>query len=143
MTSSAAELTLIEIGYRDALVVTNFHLSVPEDATISGVRFDVRKNADGGLAIDDTVRIVKNGMPLGGNRGRPEPWPVALATVSYGGVSDTWDAVWTAADVRATDFGIAIAPRYTGTAGNDRAHVDAVDVTVFYSVPCPRADGGS
>jgi hypothetical protein len=33
-------------------------------------------------------------------------------------------------------FGLSIEPRYTSAAGNDRAHVDSVRVTVFYTAPC-------
>ena len=82
------------------------------------------------------IRIVRGGTASGANRASTTPWPTALTYVSYGGPDDTWGLPWTSADVASNDLGIAIRPRYTDTAGNDRAHVDAVRMTVFYSAGC-------
>jgi hypothetical protein len=137
MTTNAAELTLVTIDYRDALVLTGFNVSIPENATILGVQFRIRRNADDGFAIDDAVQIVQNGSPVGLDHRQPGAWPKELAYAVYGGADDTWSVPWHAADFRSSGFGISIAPQYTGlTAGNDRAHIDSARVTVFYTTPC-------
>jgi hypothetical protein len=136
MTTSAAELIAIDAPYHDGLVVTNFGLTVPDGATIAGIQFDVRRNADGSEGIDSTVRVLQNGAPVGTDHAQMGAWPTTLTYVTYGGATDTWGAAWTAADVRATGFGISIAPQYTATKGNDRLHIDSVRATVFYSGHC-------
>jgi hypothetical protein len=40
------------------------------------------------------------------------------------------------ADIRATGFGLSIAPRYTSTVGNDRAYIDSVRAVVFFTPAC-------
>jgi hypothetical protein len=98
-----------------------------------------------GNATDDSVQILQNGSAVGVNHGQSGPWPVAggfpqvslAAVISYGGAYDTWGVSWTPADVRSIDFGISIAPKYTGpVAGNERAYIDSVRVVVFYRAPC-------
>jgi hypothetical protein len=130
-------LTLVTIDYLDALVLTGFNVQIPENATITGVQFQIRRNADDGFAVDDSVRILRDGAPVGVNRARNAAWSRNLAYVTYGGMNDTWGVEWMPADFRSAGFGISMAPRYTGlTAGNDRAHVDSARVTVFYASPC-------
>jgi hypothetical protein len=117
-------------------LVTTFAIDVPDGATIHGIAFDVERNADSGLAADDTIQIVRNGAVAGANRAKAGAWPTTLTDATYGGPDDTWGLAWTPADVRAGTFGLSVAPRYVDTAGNDRAHVDAVRATVFYTVDC-------
>jgi hypothetical protein len=136
-TTSAAELVLVVSGYDDALVLTKFHLNVPDNATILGLVFDVRREADDGFAADDAVRILKNGAAIGVDHAQNVAWPLVLTSATYGGAADTWGVSWTAADVRSDGFGISIAPKYTGpSSGNDRAHIDSVKATAIYTTAC-------
>ena len=93
----------------------------------------MRRNSLDEHAVDDSVHILKNGVAVGPDRSKTARWPAELAYASYGGPSDTWGQTWTAADLQATGFGIAIAARYTETAGNDRAYVDFVRAQVYYT----------
>ena len=135
-TTNAAEITLTDASLSDALVMTSFGISVPDGAVIRGIQFDVRLSADSGLAEDGTIQAVRAGVVVGANRARTGAWPTTLTYETYGGPNDDWGLAWTPADVRSADFGISIVPRYTDTGGNDRAHVDAVRATVFYSTAC-------
>jgi hypothetical protein len=137
MTTRAAELTLVTIDYLDALVLTGFNVSIPENATIVGIQFQVRRNADDGFAVDDAIRILQNGSPVGLDHRQAGAWPRELTYMIYGGMNDAWGVSWVPEDFRSAGFGISIAPRYTGpTAGNDRAHIDSARATVFYYLPC-------
>jgi hypothetical protein len=136
LTSVAAELVVVPIDYRDPLELTSFGLCVPDDATIVGIEFNVRRNADSGLAQDAAVRLLKDGVAVGVDHRSADSWPMTLTYTTYGGPADTWGAGLTAADLRASGFGLALAPRYIGTAGNDRAHVDSVQARVYFVVPC-------
>ncbi len=135
-TMNAAMLILVDLDYHDALVVSDFKLDLPNDAVITGIQFKVRRSADTGAAADDAVRILKNGIPVGADRGQPGSWPMTLTWATFGDAYDTWGESWTPADVRASGFGLSIAPRYDATAGNDRAHIDSIRATVFYAAPC-------
>jgi hypothetical protein len=136
-TANAAELILVDIPYDDPLVLTNFGFSIDDDVTITGIRFQVDRASLAGDAVDDTVRILRDGQPVGTDRAQPAPWPGSLSQASYGGAYDLWGASWTAADLRSDGFGISITPKYTGpSAGNERAYIDSVRATIYYTTTC-------
>jgi hypothetical protein len=141
----AAHVILVAVPYEDALVLTNFGVSVPDDVTITGIQFRIRRATLASDAVDDVIQVLQNGAQVGANRAQGDAWPALPAgssdlTVSpaqYGGPSDTWGAAWTPADIRSAGFGISIEPKYTGpSAGNERAYIDSVRVTVFYQAAC-------
>jgi hypothetical protein len=134
--TGAAEVVLVPTPYHDALLITDFGLSVPDGATVTGIQFDLQRNSDDGETVDATVQVLQNGMPVGTDHSMTGPWPSALTETTFGGRTDTWGVSWKPADVRASDFGLSIAPKFTATKGNDRAHVDSVRVTVFYDDRC-------
>jgi hypothetical protein len=135
-TDNAAALVLVQTSYDDALVVTDFGIPVPDGATIQGVQFSVRREATSGLAVDESVQILKNGAPVGLEHRLTGAWPTTLTYATYGGPTDTWGVSWTAADIRAAGFGLSIAPRYTSSFGNERAYVDSVRAVVFFTPAC-------
>ena len=137
MTSNAAQLTLVSVPYIDELRLSQFGVSIPDGATITGIQVEVRKATLSGNAVDDTVRLMRDGSPTGSSHAQSQPWPTALTVASYGGAYETWGTTWTLADVRSVGFGVSIAPKYTGPPeGNERAYVDSVRLTVFYTTPC-------
>ncbi len=133
--TGAAEQTLVVIAYNDPLVLTNFGVVVPAGSQIRGIQFDVSRSADALEATDDSIRILRNDQPVGIDRRRNDTWTANLGYVTYGGPSDTWGTTWTASDVQSNRFGIAVAARYTNTAGNARAYIDFARVTVTYVPP--------
>jgi hypothetical protein len=134
--NNAATLVLVASGYDDALVLTDFALPIPDDASILGIEFKIRRNADYGLAVDKSVRVLKNGSSVGFDARQTGAWPTTLTYATYGGPNDLWGTTWSPADLRASGFGVSIAAHYTDTAGNDRAHVDSVRVTIYYAARC-------
>jgi hypothetical protein len=137
---------LVDSSYSDSLVVTHFGISIPDDASIIGLQFQVQRASLSGNAEDQSIRIMKDGVAVGVEHGQPGPWPASgsnptslgtLAPARYGGAFDTWGITWTPADIRAPNFGVAITPRYTGPpAGNERVYVDSVRVVVYYRGAC-------
>jgi hypothetical protein len=126
----------VDTPYHDALLLTDFGLSVPDGATVTGIQFDLQHNSDQGETVDDAVQVLLNGVPMGTDHSAAGPWPSALTDTTYGGRTDTWGVSWTPADVRSSGFGLSIAPKFTATKGNDRAHIDSVHATVFYRAGC-------
>jgi hypothetical protein len=134
--TGAAEVVLVGTPYRDALLLTDFALTVPEDATVVGIQFDLQRSSEQGEAADFSVQVLRNGAPVGADRSQPGAWPATFTPTTYGGRSDAWGMSWIPADVRSAGFGLAIAPKFTATKGNDRAHVDSVRATVYYTQRC-------
>jgi hypothetical protein len=88
-------------------------------------------------AADGAVRLIKGGVTGEADRSLPTPWTgPEYANVDYGGPTDLWNETWTPADLNSADFGVALSAIYTDTAGNGRAYVDIVYVTVNYRAPC-------
>jgi hypothetical protein len=136
--TDAAVLVLVGTPYRDFLLVDDFKLEVPASAEIKGITVTVRR-AGGGAdeAFDYAVRLLKGGVMGESDRATATPWNAPpFENVDYGGPTDLWNETWTPADVNAADFGVALAAGYTQTAGNGRAYVDIVYVTVSYSLAC-------
>jgi hypothetical protein len=131
--SDAAVLTLVEIAYHDALVLSDFGLAIPEGATLRGIGFTWRRSSEAGLAVDESIRLVNGTGAIGANRTAPDPWSPTPADMSYGGESDLWGAELTLADVQSPEFGVSITPKYTDSAGNDRAYVSHVSAIAYYT----------
>ena len=136
-TTDAAQLVLVSEPYDDALLLTNFGVSLPDDAVITGIQLEIRRATLAGNASDESVRIVRNGAPVGTEHAHGDAWATTLTYADYGGAYDAWGVPWTVEDVRSSGFGIAVTPKYTGPdSGNEHAYVDSARATVFYTQPC-------
>ena len=132
-TADAAVLTLVDIAYHDALILSDFGLSLPDGATLRGVGFTLQRASEGGLAIDESVRLVIASGTVGVNRSKTGAWSATLEEMSYGGEDELWGADLTIADVEAATFGLSLTPEYTDSAGNDRAYVTGVKAFAYYT----------
>ena len=54
------------------------------------------------------------------------------AEIEFGGPSDLWDEVWTAAALRRGDFGVGLIVGSDDEAAEATVEVDGVEITVFY-----------
>jgi hypothetical protein len=136
--ADGAQLVLWSDPYRDFLIVDDFKLEVPSSATVLGITVTVRRAAGGpNEAVDAGVHIVKGGVMGSADRSTATPWnDMTFANVDFGGPSDLWGETWTPAEVNAAGFGVAFSAQYTQSAGNGRAYVDIVYVTVHYTTIC-------
>lgn len=116
------------------LKATNLSLAVPTNAIINGIKVEVEKSrtAGTGTLSDTTVKLVKRGNITGQNRAsQGSSWTGSDATSTYGGETDLWGAVWTAAEINAYDFGVVFS--CSETAGSSAtAGVDHIAITVYY-----------
>jgi len=138
LETDCADLVVWSDSYPDYLQVTDFRLEVPDSAQITGITASVRHAAGtSGTVVDGGVHLIKHGVVGRADRSNPTPWASPdLANVDYGGASDLWNDTWTAADVNSPDFGVALSAVFTRGAGNERAYVDIVYVTVHYRLSC-------
>lgn len=132
--TDAAQLVLVNDPYLDQLLLDDFRFEIPENAEISGITVTVRRAGGGdNEAVDAAVRLIKNGTVGASDRSSPQPWSAPeFVNVDYGGPSDLWGQTWTAADVNAENFGVALAASYPQTGGNGRGYIDIVYATVHY-----------
>lgn len=116
------------------LRVTGFGFAVPSSARISGVRVEVVREDGAGndTCTDLTAQLVLSGSLIGTNAASGTAWPLAVATATYGGESNTLGATLAPADVNDSTFGFALAATCSALSALPR--VDSVRVTVFYSM---------
>lgn len=129
------QIILVPGEYRDYLLADELAFEIPAAATILGVSVEIRRAGNDGVA-DDSVRIIKGGRIGQVERAQAGVWSQDLTSITYGGPDDLWGEQWTPEDVGADDFGVALATAYTRPAGNTRAYVDFVRVTVRYELVC-------
>ena len=120
-------------GDTNYLAANNFNLTVPASAIIDGIEVAIEKRSLGGTIVDSRVRIIKGGVIGAFEQADGATWPTTDTVVSYGGLGDLWGDTWTAADVNAPGFGVAI----SATDSLDSAIIDHITITVHYSL-CPQ-----
>ncbi len=122
---------------------SGFGFSLPAYAIICGIKVDIEKRAQGLLigssVTDNSVRILKNGVLAGSEHASGAAWASSDAVTSYGGPTDTWGTSWTAADINASNFGIAYSAQLNAglAALFLSAEVDYVQITVYYDLTLP------
>ncbi len=120
------------------LKATNFGFAIPTGATIKGIVVEVEKRSSGDPAylIDNSAKIVKDGVISGDEKANPNTWPISTneSYVSYGSSADLWGETWTPADINDTTFGFVISAT-NPLVGNPlrRADIDHIRITVYYT----------
>jgi len=124
-------------GNTNYLEANNFNLGVPASGIIDGIEVGIEKRSALGSIVDARIRIVKGGVVGATDRSSVATWPTTDTVVIHGGPTDKWGDTWTAADVNASNFGVAI----SATDAFDVAGVDHITITIYYSLcdPAPLA----
>lgn len=122
----------------DYLRATNFGLSIPDGAAISGIEVQIERRASANNCIyDNEVRLIKNGVIVGNNKAVVPYWPTADGTASYGFVNDLWGQTWTETDIESSSFGVALAvsSKTSAPACISSGQVDNISIAVTYTPP--------
>ena len=118
------------------LKATGPGFTIPSDAAIVGIAFDLERQADGTAngAQDNSVKFVKGGVIQGNDLKKTGvTWPADDAYTSYGGPTELGGLSWTPADINAANVGVAISAK-NGTAGSRTLYIDHVgNMTVYYT----------
>lgn len=97
-------------------VVKNFGFSLPSSASICGIEVTIERRATGISILhtvkDNSIRLVKNNIISGDDLASGSNWPGSDESAVYGSVSETWGSSWTAADINAANFGVAISAKF-------------------------------
>lgn len=120
------------------LALTGFNFSLPAAAIVKGISVDVSRRAGvAGAVHDSEVRLVSGTVATSVNKALPGAWGNTFATLRYGGADDTWGRSWTPATVNSANFGIIISAINTDDSSGHGARVDAVTMTITYTLPPP------
>jgi len=126
------------------LKLTGYAMNVPADATITGIRVHVVKEAPNctasELITDFEVKLVVGDTLVGENKALPAVWPTTPTDTLYGGNGDLWGLSLTPEDVNAADFGVAFAGRITGGSCTARVHHIWMEVFTNQGVDCNDGD---
>lgn len=125
-------------------------LGIPGTATIDGVEVTIHRrvsNAGGGMypTIKDASIMIYDGSSLVGSdkKDTVTSWPTSATAATYGGPTDVWSlssSSWQAIlSGSPLSWGVAISVSASGGALPATAYVDAVTVTVYYTVAAPVA----
>lgn len=120
-------------GYTDYLVVSNFGFTIPNGSEISGIVVEVERLDVNSMTIDNSIRLVKGGSIAGDEKAVSAAYPTSDAYQTYGNAGDTWGLSWTAADINAANFGIAVSARkINANNGTAAGKIDNIIITVYY-----------
>jgi hypothetical protein len=115
------------------LFATGFGFTVPDGSTILGILVEwKRKGSTLGHVLDNSVKIVKGGTVQGDEKSTSFAWNTSNVFTSFGAADDLWGLAWTAADIRAANFGAAVSASLDAT---QTASVDFCRITVTYTPP--------
>jgi len=119
------------------LKATNFGFSIPPTATITGIFAEIEKKDNGYSSTDNSTKIVKGGNVSGAQRANASGYPLNDAYFPYGNSTDLWGLDWSASDINAADFGIALSSNLAGmeTPPPDTVYVDHIRITVYFTTP--------
>jgi hypothetical protein len=143
--NSRATVSLGKNEISNYLVATGFDFSgIPDGAVILGITVEIERSegaahSDGGIK-DSEVRIVQGGaISSVQNKADTATWwpdPGAESYATYGSASDLWGLSWTSAQIKASNFGVAISALDAKVAkggGAEVAQIDHIRITVEYS----------
>ena len=135
--ASFADLIDIAGAHTDYLVATNFGFSIPVNTVITGVLVEIERSDPNFKTSDYSIRLVKGGTISGADRSSGTLYPTTDAYGSYGGCGDLWASALTAADVNASNFGVAVAAQrfFAGALGGPtQGRIDHIRITVCYTI---------
>ncbi|MFC1908176.1 hypothetical protein ACFLWT_02090 [Chloroflexota bacterium] len=136
-TANVGTKNLDNGSYTERLDATNFGFAIPTGSTIDGivVEYDRFSPDEGAGVTDDLVQLIKGGTPQGTDFGVGAGWATSETIVTFGSSSELWGLTWAAADINASNFGVAVAA--TSSVNNAQAEIDFLRITVHYTPPPP------
>lgn len=119
------------------LKATGYGFSIPGGATVTGIKVEVFRQKTAAYpepsVVDHTVKLIVGGTVVGNNKAVAGEWPNPGAYQTYGGEGDLWGLTPTAAEVNASNFGVAIKATVNDAYDVVTAEVDHARITVYYT----------
>jgi hypothetical protein len=122
--------------YTKALMPSHYNFSIPNIATIRGIKVEVQKKCSNANAVVDTIVELMKGNTVNTlyNANLPGYWTIADSMYYYGDSTNLWGTTWTPSDINDTLFGLYFVAENMNP-NNVAAFIDYVGITVYYSIP--------
>ena len=136
VASASFTLTFLNLsGHSNYLTAEGFGLNIPAGATICAINVEVVRYATGislfSNVKDNSVVLLNNGTPAGGNLASGANWAGSSETVNY----TENGSGWTQAQVNSPNFGVAISAGVSGLLGvNLTANIDQIRISITYDM---------
>jgi endonuclease/exonuclease/phosphatase family metal-dependent hydrolase len=134
-TIGAADLNWDNNNITNEIRFSNFGFSIPTGASIDGILVEQLAWTTAGSGQFSQVQLfTAPGSNVGNNNGGAINMPSAdpgSSYTSFGSSSDQWGRTWTAAEVSASTFGVALC--YKATAANSKGQLDHLRITITYT----------
>lgn len=120
--------------WSNSLLSTGYGFAIPEGSTVTGIKVEAYNRLVSNIGASAmNAQIVKNGSissttVIGNNTIGNYP---NFLYQTAGGDGELWGETWTATDINAANFGVAIKYQLF----SDRVDVDNIKITVYYTVP--------
>jgi MSHA biogenesis protein MshQ len=118
------------------LKCSGYGLTVPDGATVTGIRVSVERRTDGGTITDSKLYLVRAGtISTAYNGATTTSYPKSDGVEVHGGTGNLWGASWTPAELNSASFGVALTVRNTSTSSttNRTVSLDMISVEVEFS----------
>jgi len=136
-----AQASVANSDISNYLKCTGYGFSIPAGATITGITVGPWLNATYTM-LDNAMQLVKGGVIQATNLATGATIPNGGGTLAatptqftYGGSTNLWGNTWTPADINNANFGAAFAAQRGGYASTQQAAVDAMPITIDYTLP--------
>ena len=138
--SSAGTVRGTWITYTIYLVARDLTTSIPDGATVNGIEIIIQRRetaTDATTWADDAVFLIK-GLAIqdaADNKAVATAYTTSDASVTYGGPADLWGVTWTAAEINAVGFGVAISVGVSTDDGESTSvpEVDLISAVIYYT----------
>ncbi len=124
------------------LLATDFRFSVPDGATILGVKVAIERQDQDYQTEDYGTSLLKDGTNPVGSSNLSYFWDAVDTYQVHGNATYMWGTTLTPAEVNASTFGLAFAG-INNSAGTTRPLVDYLNISVFYNTADVRLSWGS
>jgi MSHA biogenesis protein MshQ len=143
-----AQASVANSDITNYLKCTGYGFSIPAGSTVTGITVGPWLNATYTM-FDNAMQLVKGGViqptnlatgatiPNGGGTFATTP-----TQFTYGNSTNLWGNTWTAADISSANFGAAFAAQRGGYSSTQQAGVDAMPITIDYTLPVGGGSGG-
>jgi hypothetical protein len=118
-------------GTTNPLLPTSYLMGVPSTAEILGIQSAVERFASGNNIRDNVVQLRMDGANVGSDKATATNWPTTDTETTYGNSTDLWGLTPTAAQINATDFGVAFGVR-SATSQSRTISVDSIRLRVWW-----------
>jgi hypothetical protein len=137
-----ATLTLRLLATSQFLDLTGVTIpgAVPAAAYLVGIEVSIERAASASGVIDEDLRLLTAGLPLGENKAAGGAYPESFAPQITGGPADPWGTSLTRAELDAS-FGLRIRARNTSLKSSPMAALRAARIRLSFAEPDPGPIG--